>query len=76
MNLQVLIDKGVLVDEIKLYGEIKSDEALDESFCEDSFAQLEAVISKVCNSSNIEVFLLTLPCYYHFMDCSSGYYVA
>ncbi|XP_024183117.1 uncharacterized protein LOC112188264 isoform X2 [Rosa chinensis] len=45
--LQVLIDKGVLVDEIKLYGEIKSDEALDESFCEDSFAQLEAVISKL-----------------------------
>ncbi|KAF7816329.1 uncharacterized protein G2W53_030298 [Senna tora] len=45
--LQVLIDKGVLVDEIKLYGEMESDEALDESFCEDSFADLEAVISKL-----------------------------
>ncbi|KAK4276369.1 hypothetical protein QN277_019326 [Acacia crassicarpa] len=45
--LQVLIDKGVLVDEIKLYGGVESDEALDESFCEDSFAELEVVISKL-----------------------------
>ncbi|KAL6225534.1 hypothetical protein ACLB2K_004384 [Fragaria x ananassa] len=45
--LQVLIDKGVLVDEIKLYGEMESDEALDESFCEDGFSQLEAVMSKL-----------------------------
>ncbi|KAA8530672.1 hypothetical protein F0562_005394 [Nyssa sinensis] len=45
--LQVLIDKGVSVNEIKLYGEMESDEALDDSFSEDSFAQLEAVISKL-----------------------------
>lgn len=36
------------MDEIKLYGEMESDEALDESFCEDGFLQLEAVMSKVC----------------------------
>uniref|UniRef100_A0A2N9ETB0 Uncharacterized protein n=1 Tax=Fagus sylvatica TaxID=28930 RepID=A0A2N9ETB0_FAGSY len=51
--LKVLIDKGVSVDEIKLYGETESDEALDESLIEDSFSELEAVISKVCNSSEI-----------------------
>lgn len=46
---QVLLDKGVLVDEIKLYGEKEDDEALDESFCEDSFSKLEALITKVKN---------------------------
>ncbi|KAJ1391150.1 hypothetical protein SESBI_36912 [Sesbania bispinosa] len=45
--LQVLLDKGVLVDEIKLYGETENDEPLDESFCEDSFSELEAVITKI-----------------------------
>uniref|UniRef100_A0A5B6ZK40 Uncharacterized protein n=1 Tax=Davidia involucrata TaxID=16924 RepID=A0A5B6ZK40_DAVIN len=45
--LQVLIDKGVSVNEIKLYGEMESNEPLDESFSEDSFAELEAVISKL-----------------------------
>lgn len=45
--LEVLVDKGVLVDEIKLYGERENDEALDESFCEDSFSELEAVITKI-----------------------------
>ncbi|KAK8467053.1 hypothetical protein PHAVU_008G236600 [Phaseolus vulgaris] len=45
--LQVLLDKGVLVDEIKLYGEEENDEALDESFGEDSFSELEAVMAKV-----------------------------
>lgn len=45
--LQVLIDKGVLVDEIKLYGGVESNEAFDESFCEDGFQEFEVVISKV-----------------------------
>lgn len=45
--LQVLIDKGVSVEEIKLYGEPEGDEAIDEAFCEDSFVELEAVIQKV-----------------------------
>ncbi|XP_068310500.1 uncharacterized protein [Pyrus communis] len=40
--LQVLVEKGVLVNEIRLYGEIES-----ESLCEDNFAELEAVISKL-----------------------------
>lgn len=47
----MLVDKGISVDEIKLYGETGNDEALDESFSEDSFAELEDVISKVGNSS-------------------------
>jgi hypothetical protein len=42
-----LVDKGVLVDDIKLYGETVNDEALDESLCEDSFSELEAVMTKV-----------------------------
>ncbi|XP_035547910.1 uncharacterized protein LOC108988165 isoform X3 [Juglans regia] len=44
--LKVLVDKGISVDEIKLYGEMENDEALDESFSEDSFAELEDVMSK------------------------------
>ena len=35
------------VDEIKLYGESQNDDALYESFNEDSFSELEAVMSKV-----------------------------
>ncbi|KAL7609226.1 hypothetical protein Lser_V15G12016 [Lactuca serriola] len=42
--LQVLIEKGVLVDEIKLYGENEDDEALD---IEESFSELEDVIEKL-----------------------------
>ncbi|KAF5480019.1 hypothetical protein F2P56_000795 [Juglans regia] len=45
--LKVLVDKGISVDEIKLYGEMENDEALDESFSEDSFAELEDVMSKI-----------------------------
>ncbi|KAI5434730.1 hypothetical protein KIW84_021522 [Lathyrus oleraceus] len=45
--LEVLLDKGILVDEIKLYGETENDEALDESLCQDSFSELEAVITKI-----------------------------
>ncbi|XP_011655236.1 uncharacterized protein LOC101212787 isoform X1 [Cucumis sativus] len=45
--LQILVDKGVLVDEIKLYGETESDEDLDESFSEDSFSELDDVISRL-----------------------------
>ncbi|XP_061374654.1 uncharacterized protein LOC133316875 [Gastrolobium bilobum] len=50
--LKVLLDKGVVVDEIKLYGEADDDEALDESFCEDSFSELEAVIAKIFSKSH------------------------
>ena len=52
---QVLINKGVLVDEIKLYGEAESNEVLDDSLTEDSFADLEAVISKVVNNSDYDL---------------------
>ncbi|GKV47063.1 hypothetical protein SLEP1_g54001 [Rubroshorea leprosula] len=44
--LKVLVDQGVSVDEIKLYGE-ESTDALDESFSEESFSELEAVITKL-----------------------------
>lgn len=49
----MLIGKGVTIDEIKLYGETESDNILDESLPEDSFSELEAVISKV--STNFSV---------------------
>ncbi|XP_073295908.1 uncharacterized protein [Primulina huaijiensis] len=45
--LQVLIEKGVSLDEIKLYGESESKDALDDSSTEDNFSELEAVISKL-----------------------------
>ncbi|XP_065848942.1 uncharacterized protein [Euphorbia lathyris] len=45
--LQVLVEKGVSIDEIKLYGETDSDEPIDESFTENGFADLESVISKI-----------------------------
>ncbi|KAL1540770.1 hypothetical protein AAHA92_25075 [Salvia divinorum] len=45
--LQVLIDKGVTVNEIKLYGEPESKDALDDSFAIDSFGELEEVITKL-----------------------------
>lgn len=45
--LQVLIDKGVLVDEIRLYGGVESDDALDDSLNENNFSELEAVMSKL-----------------------------
>lgn len=45
--LKVLLDRGVSADEIKLYGEEGSDDALDSSLSEDGFAELEAVISQL-----------------------------
>lgn len=45
----MLIDKGVLVDEIRLYGGVESDDALDDSLNENNFSELEAVMSKVGN---------------------------
>ncbi|XWS75594.1 hypothetical protein CRYUN_Cryun01aG0104100 [Craigia yunnanensis] len=44
--LKVLLDQGVSVDESKLYGESENDDALDASFNEDSFSELEAVMTK------------------------------
>ncbi|KAK8717685.1 hypothetical protein V6N13_044943 [Hibiscus sabdariffa] len=45
--LKVLLDKGVSVNEIKLYGESENDDPIDESFSEDSFSELEAVMEKL-----------------------------
>ncbi|KAI7737639.1 hypothetical protein M8C21_023682 [Ambrosia artemisiifolia] len=45
--LKVLIEKGVLVDEIKLYGANEGDEPLDESLIDESFSDLEDVITKI-----------------------------
>ncbi|XP_059640202.1 uncharacterized protein LOC132282507 isoform X2 [Cornus florida] len=47
--LQVLIDKGVSINEMKLYGEMESDDSLEDSFSEGSFTELEAVMSKLCS---------------------------
>lgn len=52
--LQVLVDKGVLIDEMKLYGQTEVDEAIDESFSE--FSELETVISKVLISRWFDTF--------------------
>ncbi|XXG81860.1 hypothetical protein AAC387_Pa09g2409 [Persea americana] len=45
--LQVLVNKGINVDEIKLYGDAEDADALDVSSCEDGFSELESVISKL-----------------------------
>ncbi|KZV30116.1 hypothetical protein F511_19659 [Dorcoceras hygrometricum] len=45
--LQVLIEIGVSLNEIKLYGESESEDALDDSSTEDNFSDLEEVISKI-----------------------------
>ncbi|CAO2820326.1 unnamed protein product [Amaranthus hypochondriacus] len=45
--LKVLLDKGVSAEEIKLYGEANTDDALDDSIGEVGFAELEAVISQL-----------------------------
>lgn len=42
-----MIEKGVMLDEIKLYGEPESNDDLDDSSFQDSFGELEEVISKV-----------------------------
>ncbi|GMH05157.1 hypothetical protein Nepgr_006997 [Nepenthes gracilis] len=45
--LKVLIEKGVSIEDIKLYGGIESDDPLDDSLSEDSFADLESVMSQL-----------------------------
>ncbi|KAK9272068.1 hypothetical protein L1049_002437 [Liquidambar formosana] len=60
--LQVLIEKGVLLDEIRLYGEIENDDALDDSFNEDSFGDLEAVMSKLFSQRPSLVKLAPIRC--------------
>ncbi|KAK4359981.1 hypothetical protein RND71_022210 [Anisodus tanguticus] len=48
--LQILLGKGISAGEIKLYGENESNEPLDDLSSEDSFSELEAVISKLFSS--------------------------
>ncbi|VFQ99684.1 unnamed protein product [Cuscuta campestris] len=45
--LKVLLEKGVSADEIKLYGEPESNESLDDLSTEDSFSELEEIVSKL-----------------------------
>ncbi|XP_058108221.1 uncharacterized protein LOC131251490 isoform X2 [Magnolia sinica] len=45
--LQVLVERGIKVDELKLYGEAEDEGALDISDSEDGFGELETVISKL-----------------------------
>ncbi|KAJ8476277.1 hypothetical protein OPV22_020004 [Ensete ventricosum] len=48
--LQVLLDKGITIDEIKLYGATDDDEALEISSSDDNFEELETVITKIFSS--------------------------
>ncbi|CAL9184031.1 unnamed protein product [Musa hybrid cultivar] len=48
--LQVLLDKGITIDEIKLYGAAEDDEALEISSSDDNFEELETVITKIFSS--------------------------
>ncbi|CAL9118762.1 unnamed protein product [Musa textilis] len=48
--LQVLLDKGITIDEIKLYGATEDDEALEISSSDDNFEELETVITKIFSS--------------------------
>ncbi|XP_038984904.1 uncharacterized protein LOC103695671 isoform X2 [Phoenix dactylifera] len=45
--LQVLLDKGITVEEIILYGDVEDDEALEVSSTDDSFEELETVMTKL-----------------------------
>lgn len=45
--LQVLLDKGIAVEEIKLYGDVEDDEALEVSSTDESFDDLETVMTKL-----------------------------
>ncbi|XP_074371841.1 uncharacterized protein LOC141712702 isoform X2 [Apium graveolens] len=56
--LQVLVEKGVLIDEMKLYGQTEIAEAIDESLTE--FSDLEAVISKLFSQRHSLLKLATL----------------
>ncbi|OIT22599.1 PREDICTED: uncharacterized protein LOC109217389 [Nicotiana attenuata] len=60
--LQVLLEKGISVDEIKLYGENQSNEPLDDLTSEDSFSELEAVISKLFSQRQSLLKLAPLQC--------------
>ncbi|XP_022727740.1 uncharacterized protein LOC111283439 isoform X2 [Durio zibethinus] len=60
--LKVLLDNGVSVDEIKLYGESENDDALDESFNEGSFSELEAVMTKLFSQPSSLLRFATLRC--------------
>lgn len=55
--LQVLVEKGVAVDEMKLYGQTDHEDALGDSL-EESFSELEAVISQLFSQRSS---LLKLP---------------
>lgn len=59
-TIQVLVDKGINVDEIKLYGDAEDADALDVSSCEDVFSELESVISKV-GKCDTHIFISPLP---------------
>ncbi|XP_042504975.1 uncharacterized protein LOC122081776 [Macadamia integrifolia] len=50
--LQVLVEKGIAVDEIKLYGGMEEENVLDDSSNGDNFGELEDVISKVFSQSS------------------------
>ncbi|XP_043700870.1 uncharacterized protein LOC122651526 [Telopea speciosissima] len=60
--LQVLVDKGIAVDEIKLYGGMEEENVLDDSSNVDIFGELEDVISKVFSQSSSLLKLTPVRC--------------
>ncbi|KAF9664085.1 hypothetical protein SADUNF_Sadunf17G0119500 [Salix dunnii] len=60
--LQVLVEQGISLEEIKLYGEADDDEAIAESFIEDGFGELEAVMSKLIFQRSSLIKLAPIQC--------------
>ncbi|XP_010549859.1 PREDICTED: uncharacterized protein LOC104820908 [Tarenaya hassleriana] len=60
--LQVLLNQGVLVDELKLYGETDCFDDLNDSLIEESFSELEAIMSQLFFKRETCTKLLPLRC--------------
>ncbi|CAH9070088.1 unnamed protein product [Cuscuta epithymum] len=71
--LKALLEKGVAVHEIKLYGEPESNEPLDDLSTEDSFAELEEIIIKLFSRHHS---LLKLPAMHSFKGEKASYCLA
>ncbi|CAH9106168.1 unnamed protein product [Cuscuta europaea] len=71
--LKALLEKGVSVHEIKLYGEPESNEPLDDLSTEDSFAELEEIIIKLFSRHHS---LLKLPAMHSLKGEKASYCLA
>ncbi|CAH9113018.1 unnamed protein product [Cuscuta europaea] len=71
--LKALLEKGVAVHEIKLYGEPESNEPVDDLSTEDSFAELEEIIIKLFSRHHS---LLKLPAMHSLKGEKASYCLA